>query len=272
MFSGKINCLILAGQRSGDPLSEYFHLPNKAFIPLLGKPLIEWVLDALNQSNCFRAPIISVSSSQENLFVEKLKDHEYKLLSLPENSSRLDGVFRCLKSIDSDEHLFITTSDNPLLTAEIIDSFLNICSRSQADLIVGTVNGQAGLIQKHPEMRRTWHKLNKDIWLSGANLFYWSPKKLSSQNYEALSRLERQRKSPLAFAQIIAQVNLLFFCKLFLHQTSLKECNKVISQTLGIQTELALIPAPEACIDVDKLGDLEIAEQIMMEKNQINSL
>jgi molybdopterin-guanine dinucleotide biosynthesis protein A len=101
VFSGKINCLILAGQRSGDPLSEYFHLPNKAFIPLLGKPLIEWVLDALDQSNCFRAPIISVSSSQENLFVEKLKDHEYKLLSLPENSSRLDGVFRCLKSFDS---------------------------------------------------------------------------------------------------------------------------------------------------------------------------
>jgi molybdopterin-guanine dinucleotide biosynthesis protein A len=261
-----ITSLILAGKRQVEPLSNYFGIANKAFLPLCEKPLIEWVISALKEANLTDNLLITASQCQEILFKEKLPQFANKLILVPPLSSPMDGVSAALKLIPPENGLLITTADNPLLTKEQLEYFIDEALNSEDELVIGCVNGLEGLVQKYPNLKRTWHKINSKTWISGANLFFFAPQKFSQHTHTVINQLERQRKSPLGFAQIVSKMNCSFFIKLLFQQSSLQECNKAMSQALGVKTKLLTLPFPEACVDVDKFEDLELAQQIISER------
>lgn len=262
MLNQKIYALVLAGKRKSDPLSEYFGLDNKAFIKLKNKYLIEWVIEAL-QNSAIQNIIISLQKTQKSIFETNL-NKKHTFLEANSLDSPIDAVFQALNLPETKNGLLITTADNVFLSSEIIAYFLNICQKSSAEIIIATVNGKDNLSQNYPNIKRTWHKLNSQTWLSGANLFFWKPNTNKERAYKVLYELEANRKSPFKFAQIIAKkFSLLFFLKLLFRQTSIKECSKAFSEAVGLKVELITLPFPQACIDIDRLSDLKFAENIL---------
>lgn len=266
MTHDKVVSLILAGKRSSDPLSKLFNIENKAFIEIAGKPMVEWVLAAMQDSGLQQPVLMSITDSQEKLFAERLKNYNCKFISNAEGESPVTASLKALKQINPDQGLLITTADNPLLQSEVLKYFLQVCSQSKADLVIGTVNGQETLLKKYPQMRRTWHKLNPRCWLSGTNLFYWTPQGLNERAFQTLYKLEKQRKSPLAFASIAAKLDFIFLLKLILQRTNIEECSQALSNATNIKINLLALPFPEACIDVDTSSDLELVAKILNEK------
>ncbi|MDJ0625343.1 MAG: nucleotidyltransferase family protein [Candidatus Caenarcaniphilales bacterium] len=262
----KVVPIILAGKRQDDPLSEHFQVENKAFIELKGKCLIDWVLNSIEGTQ-LSEPYLSISEFQKELFEKKIQNHSYKFILNNSNESPVLSCIKALDLIDEEKSLFITTADNPLLTPQIIKYFLDNCEKENADLIIGVVNGQdrfnTNQVDNFSKLKRTWHKVNKSLWLSGANLFYWSKKSLPNSLKQILIKLETQRKSPLAFSSTVAKIDFIFLLKYFFQLSSLKECERALSKTIGIQVKLLILPFPEACIDVDKISDYELAKTLL---------
>ena len=151
MLSQKICTLVLAGKRQSDPLSLHFGLENKAFINLKGKFLLEWVLEALEKAKIPNI-IISLQKAQKKLFETNLKKN-YQFLEVCTNSSPINAVCEALKLPISQNGLLITTADNVLLSAKIIEYFLNICEQSSSEIIIAVVNGQENLVKKYPQAK-----------------------------------------------------------------------------------------------------------------------
>ncbi len=266
MLTSKTKVLILAGKRNQDSLSESFGVQNKALIPLAGKRMVEWVFDAINgfgTENLW----ISVDAAQKALFEQEFPAYSNNLLIIENSGSPMNSIIRALNLLKEGESLLVTTADNPLLNSEFIHYFLQKANESEAELLIATVNGHEGLISKYPFLSRTWHKLNSKVWLSGANLFYWSPKTLNSAATQILTKLEERRKSPMGFASILSGTNLIFLLKLILQCTSIKEANQAFSKTLAFGVEFITLPFPEACVDVDKLSDYEFVERLLNSNN-----
>jgi molybdopterin-guanine dinucleotide biosynthesis protein A len=267
----KTVCLVLAGKRPLDNFSSSYGVDNKAFILLERKPLIAWVLDSLHLAGLTHKTLISIDSRQKELFEQNLASYNCEFLYSEPNSSPVDSVFKAFGNLNNDEGLLITTADNPLLSKEILHNFLQKCQASGAELIIGTVNGHDGLIERFPEMKRTWHKLNENTWLSGANLFYWKPKNFSDNTHQVMLKLESQRKSPIAFAITVSKIDCYFFMKLLTQQTTLDECSQALSKVTGIKIELVTLSSMEACIDVDKPEDLELAKLFLSERSHVSN-
>lgn len=262
--------LILAGKRSNDILCEEFNLSNKAFLSVAQKPLISHVVDAIGSNHSLQEPLhISYTQGQEDIFNEFFSEHHHELnIKFVENKINASLVQACtstLQLIKQDDALLITTADNGLLDEEILSYFLKECRKSPDEILIGVVNGK-----EHKEhynlqnnIKRTWHKINKDTWLSGANLFYWPKSAMNPQIEKVLTKLEKNRKSPLGFCSIVANINLLFLLKFALSKSSLEECNKFLSKVLGASSRLYILPFWQACIDVDKPADFHFVEEYL---------
>lgn len=259
----KIVTLILAGKRLADTFAQEFGVANKAFIELNGKTLIEHVANTLKDSGFAEPFLISISKGQEELFREKLKNFQFELIVNEDDSSAMSGIIKAISKIEKGQGLLVTTADNPLISPRIIDSFFNNYDNTACDFLVGVVNGKDKLINKLPHIKRTWHKLNPDLWLSGTNLFYFSSQNLDTQSVNLLKNLEYFRKNPIAFCVALAKIDIGFFMKYALKKCTLEEANKEASKAIGLATQLKIINYPEACIDIDKREDYELALQIM---------
>jgi|GEM_PF-1119210 len=260
-----IHVLILAGKRSQNPLLSQLNVENKAFISFNNRNSIDYVLDAIKKTVNTSSITINIPPQQLDLFrkhtAHNITDNnEFEFLLKGDSSSVFDSVFAFLEKIPDGEDFLVVTADNPLLTPEALRFFLE---KSDSELNIGMVNGHEGLIDELPNIKRTWHKLNRKTWLSGSNLFYIRNSKAESLNKtkSICQQLERFRKKPLLTAQTLGG-NLFFILKYFLQMSSVEESNSMLSKTLKIDTSLQILPFPYACLDVDKIEDYHLVSRI----------
>ncbi|MDX1918397.1 MAG: nucleotidyltransferase family protein [Candidatus Caenarcaniphilales bacterium] len=264
-----INALILAGKRNSDPFSE---VENKAFLDIKGKLSISWVIQALTQSKYLaNEPFISVKPTQVKLFEDKLGLSGTRYRLIENNGSPIDAIISCSLNLAKNspaQKLLITTADHPLLTPEMVDHFIEAAITQRSELAFGVVNGK-----RYPPslLKRTWHRLNPDCWLSGANLFFFEVDKLTGQVIFATRLVEGFRKKPILMSLSLALQNLSFIFKLIRQTAQLEDANEILSDASGIKVRLIELPYSEACIDIDKASDLEMARRIMLSRSQASS-
>lgn len=246
-----VSVLILAGQREGvvDPLCAAAGVERKAIIPVNGKPMIDYVLDALSAAK-LKTPF-HVSG-----FGAEYDQRLAQSLSAPgpagsAYAALTDGIsFPCL----------VTTCDHPLLTQEMLDSFISGAKESGADFCVGFA--EKSVIQPaYPDVKRTYWNFS-DRPVSGCNLFYIANEK-GLAVIEFWKQAQHLRKQPIKLAKTIAW-GLLF--KYLLGRLTLTAAFSYVSKRLDITAAPILIPIAEAAIDVDKPSDKALVEQILAER------
>jgi len=109
------NALILAGDRGpSDPVAQAAGVPTKAFAEIAGRPMIEYVVDALRGSGRIGEIGVSIAADAPELPAGLTR---FDMEATPATSAAA-GVGAM------GTPLLITTAAHPLLTAEMVQDFL----------------------------------------------------------------------------------------------------------------------------------------------------
>jgi len=153
-----VQVLILAGQRAGvvDPLCALTGEPRKALIPILGRPMLLYVLDALEGAG-LGAPF-HVSGCDAAF--------DARLIQAPSAPGPAGSAAAALNS-GIEFPVLLTTADHPLLTPDMVQEFITKAQATGADFCVGLAT--EGVIQPaYPDVKRTYLRF-ADSAVSGCN-------------------------------------------------------------------------------------------------------
>ncbi len=233
-----------------DPLYIYTEGRSKAMVDVAGKPMIQWVLDAL-----------SASSQVENVIIIGLSEKAGVTCSKPTHylsnqgrmlSNIVAGVEKSLQLNPKTEYVLIVSSDIPAVTGEMVDWLVEQMKSDPSDLYYGVIPREV-MDKRYPNSRRTWTHL-KDMDVCGADLNA-THVRMATEHLETWEALIGNRKSPLRQASIIGWGTLF---KLLTRQLTLEEAVASASASIGIKGKAIVWPWAEAGMDVDKPHQLEL--------------
>lgn len=242
------SALILAGQREEvtDPLCEESGVAFKAALPLEGRPMINYVIDALEGADL--PPPFHVSGFSAT--------HDSRLVQAPSGKGPAESVQRTL-----DNHptfpMIVTTADHPLLTSDMVTHFLIAAHQSEADFCVGLAE-RSVIAPAYPNVKRTYLNFS-DRSVSGCNLFYIrNVKGAGAINF--WTDVQHDRKRPLKLASHFGWSILWRFAT---RQLSVEAAFDFASDKIGCRAAPVFLPFAEAAIDVDKPSDKILVEAIL---------
>ncbi len=252
--------LVLAGRRGpADALAEATGESHRALLEVGGVPMLVRVVRALQHARCVDGIWVSIdepraleASRELAEWIEAGEITPHRSLDSPSRS-----VSDALDRIGPEAPVLVTTADHALLTPEMLDWFAEEAARSGADLVVGAV-AASRFRAAFPSARRTFIPLRGDAY-SGANLFaFRTPRARRAAAFWV--RAERFRKRPWRLVGAFGPVTLLLFG---LRRLDLDAALERVSRTIGARVRAALLPFPEAAIDVDRPSDLELASKLL---------
>lgn len=247
-----VSVLILAGQREGvvDPLCADAGIERKALLPLRGKPMIEYPMKALDESQLVSGPYYVSGFDAE---------YDDRLIQSPSAPGPAGSAMAALDAGISRPCL-LTTADHALLTPEMVDYFVGEAQKTGADFCAGLATREV-IQPAYPETKRTYLKF-RDEAVSGCNLFYIA----NDKGVEAIRfwrKAQHLRKQPLKLAGSIGPGLLLRYAS---GRLSLAGAFDYAAKRLGITAAPVLMPFAEAAIDVDKPKDKVLVEEILYKR------
>jgi GTP:adenosylcobinamide-phosphate guanylyltransferase len=252
-----MDAIVTAGgiPQPGDPLYAYSNGDSKALIDIAGKPMVQWVLDALSDSKEVDNVIVIGLTSKSKLTCKKP-------LHYISNQGRMlanivAGVNKSLELNKKTEYVLIVSSDIPALRGEMVDWLATTAMQTKDEIYYGVCPREV-MESRYPTSKRTYTKL-KDMQVCGAdiNLIHVS---MTTEHLDTWEKLIGNRKSPLASAAVIGWDTLF---QLFTRQFTLQKLVERASERIGIKGRVIIWDRAEPCMDVDKPHQLEIMREDM---------
>lgn len=255
-----MDAAILAGSvpSQEDPLYLYTQGQAKAMIEIAGKPMVQWVLNALGGAKGI--DFVLVVGLNPDCGLTCIKPLQF----IPDQGDLLHNAKAALqharaRNPDAD-HVLFTSSDIPTVTSEIIDWRIEQTQKLNQDIHFTVVERQTMEI-RFPDANRSYVKL-KDYELCAGDLHFARPA-LIEEN-EIWGRLIAARKNALKQAALLGFDLLLL---LLLGRTTLKDAERRVSERLGVSGQVCISPYAEFAMDVDKPHQLEIVRQELSMKS-----
>lgn len=253
-----MNAIITAGgiPNPEDSLYAYTQGSYKVLLPIEGKPIIQWVLDALDESTVVDKIIIvglphgtSLKSRRKIVYIESQNDLMKNVQAAAEKAVELDPA--CTDA-------FLVSGDIPGLTAEMVKWLADKVKNGPPMDIHYTVVARETMEREFPGSNRTYTKL-KDGEVAGGDISAFNPHMALDPNAR-WRKLIDYRKSPIKQAGVIG-FDTLFL--LLIRQLSLKDAEFRVSKRLGICAEVILSPYASMAMDIDKAHQYEIMQKYL---------
>ena len=168
-----------------------------------------------------------------------------------------------LEETQADEAVLVTTADHALLTPAMVEYFLGQAEQGEDDLAVALV--EAGRVRaRFPESKRTYIPFRGERF-SGANLFVFMTRP-ALRAAEFWVRAEQHRKQPWRLARAFGLPTLLLF---LLRLLDLEAAMQRASRVIEARVLAVRMPFAEAAVDVDRLSDLELVNEILSMRTSI---
>lgn len=230
----------------------------KVMIDILGKPMIQWVLDAISESNNIRRVFVAglpkntpISCKHPMIILENRGELLDNIQAAAEEAMRLDPKI---------QQALILSGDVPGITAPMIDWMVNEIKNLDLD-IVYTVVEKSEIEKVFPGSRRTYIKF-KDIEVCGGDIICFRPSMLLDTKAKWRKLIE-SRKSPVKQAALIGFDTLLL---LITRQITLKQAEQKVTSRLNLTGKVMLAPFAEMGMDVDKSFQLEIMREYLAKR------
>lgn len=258
-----VRAIVLAGSRPGrDPLADAAGIATKALVPIAGRPMLDHIVRTMVDHPRIAQVVLMAQQPEALLDTPQtawMRDHPAIML----RASGAGISQSLLDWVDGEREgegtpVLVTTADNVLLTAPMIDSFLSGVGTSD---VAAALVGRDLLLAAYPESRRTWLKFRSGAW-SGANLFWFgSPR--AARVLAKWREIEQDRKKGWKIVSAFGPALLLGAALrlLTVHQAIARAGRK-----LGVDARIVALPFAEACIDADKPEDIILIEKILNEK------
>lgn len=233
-----------------ESLYAYSRGESKALIDVAGKPMIQWVLDALGNAKTIDRIVVIGLTDKSNLHCKK------PLTYLSNQGKMLDnlkaGTAKVLELNPKAKYVLFVSSDIPSIKAEMVDWVVNTCLETSDDLYYNVIRRE-DMEARFPSSKRTYTPL-KDMEVCGGDL-NMARTAIVNLNSDFWSRLIEARKNPPAQAAMIG-LDIIF--KFIFRQLTIDDVIKRVADKLGLKGRAIICPYPEIGMDVDKPNQLEI--------------
>jgi GTP:adenosylcobinamide-phosphate guanylyltransferase len=248
--------VVLAGSRPGeDPLAAAFKTDLKALVPVGGKPMVRWPVEALLQ--CERLSSVRVLAQEPERIGEALPAHPK--LAVGKSAATIAATLEELCFDATVEWpLLVTTADHVLLEPAMVDEFCDLAEG--ADIAIGMVEREE-LMARLPETRRTWVRFRGGSY-SGANLFALGGRNVLPA-LELWRSVEQDRKKAWALLWALGPLT---FLGAALRLRTVYETLGRVGCRLRLRIEAVTLSDPLAAVDVDKLADHSLVEELLQER------
>ena len=260
--------LVLAGKRrEDDPVAKYKGVSHKAIAIIGGRPMIAHVLEALAESAWIGDIFISTAD------VEAFRARSDIVAYAPAShiteaaGSICESVQRAVARGDVKPPFFVITADHALLTADMIEHFWRVAqqamTKESADFALAFVPRKI-IKAAYPDTRRTYLEFRDDGY-SGCNMYgFLTTKSLKILHF--WREVESKRKKPLDLVRAFGFSNLIrYVLRLHTVDDMLARAGRVVSA----RPVVIKMPWAEAAIDVDKISDVVIVEDILARRKGI---
>lgn len=253
-----MDVIVVAGgaPERGDPLYAFTQGGFKSMLEVAGKPMVQWVLDALSD-----AP------SVQNVAVVGLPpitalDCKKPLIMLSESGEIVEnirlGAIELAKQNPNATRVLIVSADLPAVTPEMVEWLIARVKESDHELFGFSINRKTiEALDKDPRQIFV-HLKNEEVCLAdvaGLQIAF-----ANRPEHPLWQRLVEARKSPTRQAALLGY-DVLFL--LMLRQLTLKEAEASINRRLGINARAISCPFPELGMDVDRPRDIDVLEDIL---------
>jgi len=231
---------------------------NKALIDIGGKPMLQWILDALN--GCQRIEQVILVGLPEGV---KLQSRHP--LTRVENRGDLfenvrAGAEVLLRLDPAAEISLLLPADIPAVTARMINWMIDRIQGQPCDIFYSVVE-RSVMEKRYPQSKRTYTRL-KDMEICGGDVHAFRPA-FAVQDNPLWERILAARKNPLKQASLVG-LDTLFL--LLTRQMTLEKLAAFISRKLDMRGQAVLLPYAEMGMDVDKDFQLEIMRAELLKR------
>ena len=254
----RITAAILAGGGADDAVAKAAGVPCKALVPVEGRPLIDWVLDALRGAETV-GDIIAIEGPKR-----ALTNADGQCPDLPiataQGGRMIDSFTAAVEARPEDDRVLIVTVDLPLLTSEAVNGFVRSCQELHGGLSYPIVQAEA-FDKAFPGRGKTVVPLREGRF-TGGNLAIVT-RRFVLEGAPAIARTFERRKSTVSLAWMFGFT---FLAKLLTHRLTIEDLERRGGELVG--TTVAAVPVqwPEIGFDVDHAEDLELAGRYLRER------
>ncbi len=247
-----MNAVVLAGGPPDAVSALVAGAANKAFVPIAGVALVERTLRALRA--CPRI--------ERLVLVAPVATHADPALALADER-RADGARMIeslrsgLASFDPAAPVLIAASDLPVLTSAAIDEVLDALEARDLD-VAYTCLLRRYHDARYPQIPHTWARMREGQFCGGG-ISAIKPRALD-RLATVLDALGAARKAPLRLAGILGWDLLARFA---FAQLTIADAEERASAILGVPTGAVRCTHPEIAVNVDRPGDVALAEAIV---------
>lgn len=233
-----------------EPLYPYTQGISKSLLDVAGKPMIQWVLDALGQAITISNVIVVGLTEESGITCQK------PLYFIPNQGKMLDNFragVRKVQEINPDvKFVVFASSDIPSIKAEMVDWVVNTALETEDDIYYNVIQRQV-MEARFPGSNRTYTHL-KDMDVCGGDLNVVRAS-TASDNSEIWDKISNARKSPLKQAALIGYDTLIL---LLTRQLTIERTIQKVAGKLKVKGRGIVCPYAEIGMDVDKPHQLEI--------------
>jgi hypothetical protein len=236
-----LQAVVLTGTRDAhNPLLTGTGLQSKVLLPVGGQPMLLSVLEALSGSR-YRPQLYVSSSDPEVLALSS----RIAFASLPSEERAVLSMLKSLERLPGEGWVLFASGDHALLTAEMVDYFVEAVQKQGLTFGVAVVNRRE-VERTYPESQRTYFPV-KGAAYSGGNLFLIHKRHFQG-DASFMETIDRNRKNPMRSAMLLNPWTMLqvLFRRLTLPQIA-ERASKVFRCHVGVVE----MPFAECCMDVD---------------------
>ena len=226
----------------------------KAMVDVAGKPMVQWVLDALSAAKTVDNVILVGLTEKSGLECSKkmfFVSNQGKMVA------NLQAGARKVREVNPNaEHVLMVSSDIPGITGEMVDWVVKTDLQNDLDVYYHIIQRE-DMEKRFPGCKRTWTRL-KGMEVCGGDLNMGRISLLLSEETDMWEKITDARKSPLKQAALVGFDTALL---LLTGQLTLEKAETNIMTRLNITGKAIVCPYAEIGMDVDKLFQLEIMRE-----------
>jgi len=236
-----VDAVVLAGGSPDDPLAQRYGVASKTLVPVRGRPLVEFTLEALRATPevdriVYVGPVPAQGLAPAPDAV------------LPDQGSLLANLESGLAEAQS-TRVVVASGDNPFITPEAVRDVLERAPKEAA--LVYPIVPKAAVERRWPGMRRTYARLREGTF-TGGNLIVLD-KALFERALPMARKIIALRKRPFALAGVVGW-GLLF--RLLLGRLGIADVERRAEQLFHMPMSALVSEHPEIGVDADSEEDL----------------
>lgn len=234
-----------------DPLYHQTIDGSRCMIEVVNKPMLQWVIDALDQSQAIQEIFVIGLQPQADLTASK------PLHFLEDQGNLFDniqyGVLQATNDHPSQSRVVLASGDVPAIKPHMVDWLAEQSKQDLSMMLFYNVITKEVMESRYPNANRSFVKF-MDIAVCGGDINIVD-KSLFDTERPIWKKLADARKKPLKQVSYLGFGNLLLVA---LRLVTLEVAVKRVCKKLGIRGKALICPYAEMAMDADKPHQLEI--------------